>query len=119
MRALHAVFGIVMLGFAAVQYNDPDGIFWALVYLLAAAWSGLAAWRPAWLGGRRWLVGGMVVSGLLFLVGFATLAPTIGADWIHVEEARESLGYLIAAGTTLLAALGIRGRANDGTTARA
>lgn len=46
---------------------------------------------------------GAVVSAGLFLLGFAWLAPTIGRDCIHVEEAREALGYLISAVSTTVA----------------
>jgi hypothetical protein len=44
-----------------------------------------------------------VACAVLFLVGFAWLAPTISRDWLHVEEAREALGYLICAVSTGLA----------------
>jgi hypothetical protein len=39
-------------------------------------------------------------------VGFLALAPTINADWIPVEEAREAFGYLICSACTLLVVLG-------------
>ncbi len=103
MRWLNAVLAAILVCFAALQYNDPDWYFWGPVYLVAAGWAGLAAWQPAVLSGRaitRWLA---VASAALFLVGFASLEPAIGRDWIHVEEARESLGYLICTVSTALA----------------
>jgi hypothetical protein len=45
-----------------------------------------------------------------FLLGFASLAGTVGADWIHVEEAREAFGYLICAAATGFALLMARRR---------
>jgi hypothetical protein len=103
MRWLNAVLAAILLFFAALQYNDPDPLVWGSIYGLAAVWPLLAAWRPALL--REVLIArlGAIASAVLFLVGFAWLAPTIGRNWIHVEEARESLGYLICAVSTALA----------------
>ena len=100
MRWLHAVLGVILIFFAALQYNDPDPYFWGPVYGFAALWALLAAWRPALLGGRSAMRLGAVACAILFLIGFAWLEPTIGRDWIHVEEAREALGYLICAVST-------------------
>ena len=46
-RGVNLVLGLVMVGFAAVQYNDPDGPLWSLYYLVPAGWSLAAALRPA------------------------------------------------------------------------
>jgi hypothetical protein len=102
MRWLNAAFAAILLFFAALQYNDPDPLVWGPMYGLAAVWSLLAAWRPALLGGFLVRLGA-TVSAVLFLIGFVWLAPTIGRDWIHVEEAREAFGYLISAVSTALA----------------
>ena len=91
MRWLNAALAAILLFFAALQYNDPDPLVWGPIYGLAAVWSLLAAWRPALLGGFLVRLGA-TVSAVLFLLGFAWLAPTIGRDWIHVEEAREAFG---------------------------
>jgi hypothetical protein len=103
MRIVHVVLCGVLLLFAALQYNDPDGLYWGLVYLLAAAWSLLAAFAP-----HRMQVSfpariGALLSLVLFLLGFVSLASNLGPGWIHNEEAREALGYLICAVTTALA----------------
>ena len=103
MRWLHIVLSAVLIIFAALQYNDPDPYFWGPIYGLAALWALLAAWRPALLGGRTAVRLGAVACAVLFLVGFAWLAPTISRYWLHVEEAREALGYLICAVSTGLA----------------
>jgi hypothetical protein len=95
MRWLHIVLSVVLIIFAALQYNDPDPYFWGPIYGLAALW--------ALLGGRTAVRLGAVACAVLFLVGFAWLAPTISRDWLHVEEAREALGYLICAVSTGLA----------------
>jgi len=102
MRAVHAVLCAILLLFAALQYNDPDWHYWGLVYLLAAGWSSMAAFAPQRLQSWRPAQIGAALSIPLFLVGFASLAHELGPDWIHNEEARESLGYLICAVTTAL-----------------
>jgi hypothetical protein len=103
MRWLHIVLGAVLIIFATLQYNDPDPYLWGPIYGFAALWALLAAWRPALLGGRTAVRLGAITCAILFLIGFAWLAPTIGRDWIQVEEAREALGYLICAVSTGLA----------------
>lgn len=102
MMFVHAASSIMLILFAALQYNDPDGLYWGAVYLLAAGWSGLAMWKPE--SFVRWPVAriGAPISIGLFLVGFASLASYLGPGWIHIEEAREALGYLICAATTAL-----------------
>lgn len=110
MRAVHAVLCAMLLFFAALQYNDPDWYYWGLVYLLAAGWSLLAALAPQHL--RSWPFAriGAPLSIALFLLGFVSLAHQLGPGWIHNEEARESLGYLICATTTALAVWDARRR---------
>ena len=102
MRAVHGVLCAILLLFAALQYNDPDWHYWGLVYLLAAGWSSMAASAPQRLQSSRPAQIGAALSILLFLIGFASLAHQLGPEWIHNEEARESLGYLICAFTTAL-----------------
>jgi hypothetical protein len=110
MRTVHVVLCGILLLFAALQYNDPDWLYWGPVYLLAAMWSLLAAIAPHHL--RSSLLGriGAPLSIVLFLLGFAFLANQLGPGWIHNEEARESLGYLICAATTVLAVWDARRR---------
>lgn len=108
MRTIDLVFALILLFFALLQYNDPDPLYWTAVYALAALWCGLAAWRPGVIAGSPLLSVGLIVSVVAFLAGFVALAPTIDANWIHVEEAREALGYLICALATLTAWFGDR-----------
>jgi len=110
MRAVHIFLCVILLLFAALQYNDPDWSYWGLVYLLAAGWSALAAEAPQRLQSWPPARVGAPVSVLLFLVGFASLAHQLGPGWIHDEEAREALGYLICAVTTALAVWDARRR---------
>jgi hypothetical protein len=110
MRLVHAVLCVILILFAAVQYNDDDWYYWGPVYLVAAYWSYLAFRSPERLAGWPAARYGAFASIVLFLIGFAWLAPTINANWIHVEEAREAFGYLICAFTTGLAVWDARRR---------
>lgn len=110
MRAVHVVLCGVLLLFAALQYNDPDWYYWGPVYLLAAIWSFLAGLAPQLLRSSLLARIGAPLSIVLFLLGFVSLASQLGSGWIHNEEARESLGYLICAATTTLAVWDARQR---------
>ncbi len=46
MRVLSGIFGVLLILFALVQYNDPDFLFWFVIYALAAAFCGVAAIKP-------------------------------------------------------------------------
>lgn len=96
-RTANIALAAITIFFAVLQYNDPDPLYWGAVYLLAALFPLLALPRAAPLSRMSVLrVAGWLCTAL-FLLGFASLVGTISADWIHVEEAREALGYLICA----------------------
>lgn len=103
MSKVHLALAIILVIFAAVQYNDPDWYFWGPIYLLAAAWSYVAAWRPALFRTSPAVMYGALLSAALFLVGFVYDAPFIKSGWIHIEEAREAFGFLISAATSIFA----------------
>ena len=105
-RVIDLLLAAVLVGCAAVQYNDPDPLLWIALYGAGALLLVLAAagWR------RRWAV--LVVLAAYAAVG-ATLLPGF-ADWLlhhpgsdliapmaadrpHIEESREFVGLLIAA----------------------
>jgi hypothetical protein len=50
VRCVSGVFALILALFAGVQYNDPDGPFWVVVYLVPAGWA--AAVRPGLLDAR-------------------------------------------------------------------
>lgn len=114
MRAVHAVLCVLLLFFAALQYNDPDWLYWGLVYLLSAIWPFLAAVAPRHMQSSP-LAHVCAAISLLFLIGFLSLAHQLGPGWIHNEEARESLGYLICALATALAVWDTRRRRASGS----
>jgi hypothetical protein len=103
VRILDAALGVVLIIFTALQSNDPDAPLWIAIYVLAAVWALLGAGWPMVLHANPLALWSSSASVVLFLAGFAWLAPAIGRDWIHVEEAREALGLLICTAATLLA----------------
>lgn len=114
MRYLHVVFAVIFAVSALLQYNDPDPLGWALIYL-AAAGLAVAAFR----GSRVWPLAFLLVVACLawmatLLPGMAAfvergdyslLAATMKASDPMIEEAREFLGlgillvYGLIAGT--------------------
>ena len=98
--------GVMLLAFAfsvAVQYNDPDGWAWMVLYGLAAVVCGLALAQRSY----RLFAGALLIVSLLWA---ATLAPRVlghvrfldmfGAfemKNLGIEESREMYGLLIVA----------------------
>ncbi|PCJ61390.1 MAG: hypothetical protein COA73_07460 [Candidatus Hydrogenedentota bacterium] len=73
----------------AVQYNDPDGWIWMLIYSYATVVSGLAIWKKySYLS---------VIGGVGYLGGFFYLMPDSFRGWYTNEMAREALGLLFCA----------------------
>lgn len=99
MRYLNGLFCIVLLMFAVVQYNDPDGPLWALIYGVPAALSGLAAFDPARL--RSGIMPTLLIACLaLAVIGTLYYWPYGFAWWDGqviwaTEVVREGLGVLI------------------------
>lgn len=99
MRILNGVLCALMLLFMAVQYNDPDGPFWAMVYGVGAIWAGLVCFRPG-------LFNSIATRGLLLLslafaaAGTAWFWPKTSGWWRQdvwwtVETAREGMGMMV------------------------
>jgi hypothetical protein len=119
MRYLNMLLGLVMLGFAAVQYNDPDVLLWVVYYAVPAAWAFLAAFRLDLVrsaNGMRWL--GVSVALWLGLVIFYW--PPMPGFWrrevfmveVAGEAAREGMGLMIAWVVLLLAMFSARRKTN-------
>ncbi len=107
MRYLYAFLSLVMILFAGVQYNDPDGSVWILIYGVPAAWAGVAAFRPDLLAGPR-------SRALLALSAVAAIGLTIWLwptapgwwrreVWWESETSREGMGMMMV--TLVLAAV--------------
>ena len=77
-----------MIASIAVQYNDPDGIVWAIIYGYAAVMA-IAALRNKYNGP-------MLFIGLIgYIAGGVVLLPPELDGWITNELARESGGLFI------------------------
>lgn len=53
MKYLNMLLCLLMVLFAAVQYNDPDGLMWGHIFLVSAIWASLAAFRMERILGDR------------------------------------------------------------------
>ena len=105
MRYVHGLSCLMMVLFAAVQYNDPDGPLWSLLYGIPAIWAGLAATRPR-------LLAHPFAATLLGLSLLAALVLTFlywppvdqwwrQAVWWESEPAREGMGLMIVTAVLL------------------
>lgn len=112
MRYANMILCLLMLLFIGVQYNDPDGPVWMLIYAVPAVWAGLAAARPRWLTGRmaQALLIACIVASLLGIVRFWPDTPRWWAKdvWYDVETAREGMGMMIVLLVLLVVGWSIR-----------
>jgi hypothetical protein len=110
MRVINALFSLVLILFALVQYNDPDFLFWFSIYALAAAWCAMAAFKPGLLATSGPLRGLFIVCLLAAGCGTGYFWPIGEAWWAKDviwdnELVREGLGMAIVMIGLLLAAL--------------
>lgn len=79
-----------MIASIAVQYNDPDGLVWAIIYGYAAIMAINAL--------RNQYNAPLLIIGLIgYIVGAKILLPPSLDGWITNEVARESGGLFISA----------------------
>lgn len=103
-----ALFALLFLWAAVMQWNDPDAYVWYAIYGIPAVASGL-------------FVFGKLPRGLAFLLSIAYLVGMVfawpehfegfaigGGDIINIERGREAFGLLITALVLLVYALRIR-----------
>jgi len=105
MKALDYLFAAMLAITAALQFNDPDPLYWVLAYGLGAVVAVMHA-----LGKRAVFLAaltlGMVLSGMMYAVpGFAeylqagdygSITGSMDGPNAYVEPAREFIGLLIA-----------------------
>jgi hypothetical protein len=111
MRIVNGVLCLLLILFAAVQYNDPDFLLWGLIYGIGAVFTGLAAFRP-----------GLFASSRVTTVFALCLAASLGGllyywpttpnwwmqdVWWQTETAREGMGMMILVAAMLSAGLTI------------
>jgi hypothetical protein len=99
MRYVLMLLGLLMVAFAAVQYNDPDALLWIILYLVPAAWAFAAAFRPAVvrsLAGERLLWASLTLgAGTLVLYWPAVPGFWRQDVWWVEETAREGMGVMV------------------------
>ena len=100
-----------MLPFLCVQYNDPDGPMWILIYAVPTVWSGLAAFRLNNVLSSDYIASlSISVAIILVLTGYYwPTTPNFWQEdvWWVTETAREGLGMMIASFVLLVAAFTI------------
>jgi hypothetical protein len=111
MRVLCGVLAVVLVLFAAVQYNDPDALLWAGMYGTGALWCGFAAFSPKtldWRPARLMLLAtvGLMAWGLVAFWPDAERWWSIDVWWPEVtgETSREGMGMMILFAAVLAAA---------------
>jgi hypothetical protein len=82
---------VVFIGFAAVQYNDPDVFLWMGLYGLAALAGVLFYLGRLSIGAAVTLCGGSL-AGALYLA-----ARVLGRQPLFMEEGREMGGLIVVA----------------------
>ncbi len=100
MTIIYALLMLVMLAFAGLQYNDDDGVYWAIIYLVPAVALAIAAFSPRWYA--------TIVGRILLFLAFIVLASAVYVYWPHnadfwntpkwwdAEPVREGLGVAVA-----------------------
>ena len=115
MRILNGILGVLLILFVAVQWNDPDGLVWMVIYGLGAVWCLLAALRPVvFAAGLIAALFGLclaaAVAGMIWFWPKVTNWWDIDVWWPEVtgETSREGMGMmvlvvcLLAAGTVVM-----------------
>ena len=109
MRYLNLVLGVLMLAFAALQYNDPDGPLWMAIYAVPAIWAFAAAFRLPAVQSRTgslllWL---SIAAGAAAVFHYWPQMPGFWHKevWWDEETAREGMGVMIVLAVLLVVRL--------------
>lgn len=119
MRYVNGFLCLCLALFAIAQYNDPDFLWWFLIYAVPAAWAGVAALRLEALNQSRGVIAAFWVCLALAVVGTLYYWPTEWQNWIHIEETREGIGMMIVLATMLIVAASVRPGRRVARTAKA
>ena len=112
MRIVNGVLAVLLALFVAVQWNDPDGPFWMVVYGAGAIWCGIAAFR-ANLFASNPVFGLFALTFAAVIVGLVYFWPTTPGwwkqdVWWETETAREGMGMMIMIVALFFASFGAR-----------
>ncbi len=99
MRIMLGLLLFLMLLFGAVQYNDPDGALWMMIYTIPAVWCGLGLFQRKLFTLKSvkvayWATVALTVIGVVY---FWPITPRFWTKevWYNVETAREGMGLMI------------------------
>jgi hypothetical protein len=116
MRIFSGVLCLLLIVFAAFQYNDPDFWLWGGIYGLAALFAGLAAILPGAMSAGRGRLAYLVCFALSLAGGYyywpdtpEWWSPKVWSDAAVMSDgteiAREGMGMMIVAFAMLIAGL--------------
>lgn len=99
MRIANGIFVVLLILFCAVQYNDPDGLFWIGVYGAGVVWCAVAAFHSR-LYRQTPVFGLFALTVVAALAGLAYYWPKTPQWWMQdvwweTETAREGMGMMI------------------------
>lgn len=108
MRYVNGFLCLCLALFAIAQYNDPDFLWWFMIYAVPAAWAGAAALRPDAFRQSRGVIATFWICLVLAAAGTLYYWPSAWQNWIHIEETREGIGMMIVLATMLVVAASVR-----------
>ncbi len=99
-KTLHIIVTILFVLFAAVQYNDPDGWKWIILYLFVA---GIVGFGIVGKRDKTVTLAAIGLAGIWFLtlipdfihwvqMGMPTIVDSMKVEAPHIELTREFLG---------------------------
>ena len=108
-KALCALFALVLIGFASLQFNDPDPVIWVSCYLICAAVPGMVFFKPVFLAAIVICVieisrTGAGAYNYYLHMAEEPLMQAMNPAKPYIEEAREFGGSLIALSLVLISA---------------
>ncbi len=101
MRIVNIVLCLLMLLFIGVQYNDPDGTMWMVIYAIPAIWTAIVIFRRQILADKmtHLLLLMCIVAAVAGMLFYWPSTPGWWRQeiWWEVETAREGMGLMIVA----------------------
>lgn len=117
MRYLHALLMVLMTCFMVVQFNDPDGFLWVVIYAVPSIWCAIAFFYRTCLQQSvfRLSLRACVSAALVGVVWFWPRTPEfwVTTVWYETETAREGMGMIIVAAVLLTVLLSTRKQARS------
>ena len=107
MKYVNMLLLVLMLLFIGVQFNDPDGPIWMVIYAVPAIWAAIAAFKQPLLS--KSLPNILLILSIAAAVGgmlyyWPTTPRWWASDvWYETETAREGMGMMIITIVLLIA----------------